>query len=243
VKYLVTAAFLGLFTLTAPLCVASAALLWLVTAPFDPERHAVHWWVCHWCFQYMRLSPGWHIRFEGRENIPPGPSVLIANHQSAADIGVCFGLYRPFKFVSKASLFSVPLVGWSMRLAGYVELVRGRRQSTLDMLATCRTRLRAGTPVLIYPEGTYSPPGGLLPFKRGAFRLAIEEKVPLVPIVIEGTRELLDGDGPWFSPRCEVKVRVLPALLPSQWGPDDRALADRARALYARELRLAAPTP
>jgi 1-acyl-sn-glycerol-3-phosphate acyltransferase len=157
--------------------------------------------------------------------------VLVANHQSAADILAAMGLFHPYKFVAKASLFSIPIVGWMMSLLGYVAVTRGKTSSLLQLLEPCRAWLRRGMPVLIFPEGTYSQ-GELLRFKRGAFQLALEEHVPVVPIVIEGTPQLVDGDGPWMSPRASIRVRVLPPLPPESFGPDPVEFADRVRELY-----------
>jgi 1-acyl-sn-glycerol-3-phosphate acyltransferase len=82
-----------------------------------------------------------------------------------------------------------------------------------------------------------------LPFKRGAFRLAIDEKVPLVPVVLEGTRSLVIEDGPWLQPRCRIRMRVLPPWRPEELGQDESALAERARALFRRELGVTDATP
>jgi 1-acyl-sn-glycerol-3-phosphate acyltransferase len=125
-----------------------------------------------------------------------------------------------------------------MRLARYVSLVRGQPHSTQMMLDACRAWLRRGTPVMFFPEGTYAPAGQMLPFKRGAFHLAIEQGVPLVPVVIEGTRGLIDGDGPWLQPKCRVRVRVQSPLLPADLGTDEGELAERVRASFKRELAL-----
>jgi 1-acyl-sn-glycerol-3-phosphate acyltransferase len=238
VKYIVTVVFAVVFALTAPVCLVVCAVLWLIGAIADPDRHWVHAFLSRWGFQYFRVNPFWRIRVEGRERIPDGPSVLVVNHQSLADVVAVLGLYRRFKFVSKASLFQLPLVGWSMGLARYMRVVRGRPHSTQLMLEDCRAWLRRGVAVLIFPEGTYAPPGRLLPFKRGAFRLAIEERVPLVPVVLEGTRGLVLGDGPWLEPRSRIRVRVLPPWPSSELGTDEGALADRVRELYRRELDL-----
>jgi 1-acyl-sn-glycerol-3-phosphate acyltransferase len=238
VKYAVTAGFALAFLLTSPVCLLMCTLAWLFGAVADPPRHWVHAVLSWWGFQYFRVNPFWRIRVEGRERIPAGPSVLVANHQSVADVVAVLGLYRPFKFVSKASLFRLPVVGWAMRLAKYVSVVRGRPHSTQQMLVDCRAWLGRGVAVLIFPEGTYAPPGRLLPFKRGAFRLAIEQHVPVVPVVIEGTRGLIEGDGPWFAPRARVLVRVLPPLPLAELGSDENELAERVRELYRRELRL-----
>jgi len=146
------------------------------------------------------------------------------------------GLFHPYKFVSKASLFQVPLVGWMMSLLRYVRVERGRPQSMRGMLEMCRAWLRRGMPVLLFPEGTYAVGGQMLPFRRGAFRLALEEGVPLVPVVLQGTTELVEGDGPWMSPRARVSIRVLPPVRPEDFGGDDAALAERVRGLFLQAL-------
>lgn len=238
-KYVVTALYWLVFLATAPFEFALGLLLFVVTAPFDRDRRALHAFICRWTFQYLRVMPTWHAHVEGRERLPKGPAVLVANHQSMADVIAAMGLYHSFKFVSKASLFSVPLVGWMMSLAKYVRLVRGRAGSTRRMMDACRAWLRRGVAVLLFPEGTYRESSELLPFKRGAFVLAIEEQVPLVPIVLLGTDRFLPGDGPWMAPRSEVRVKVLTPISPEELGTDPEALARRVRAMLQAELKLA----
>jgi 1-acyl-sn-glycerol-3-phosphate acyltransferase len=244
-RYLTTAAFALFFLVTAPVCTVLGTLLWLVSAPFDRNRALLHAFVCGWChLLYLRLWPGWRVRVEGRELLPRGPAVIISNHQSAVDIIATMGLFHPFKFVAKASLFKLPMVGWLMSLMRYVPVERGHVHAMDRMLEDCRWWLRRGVAVLIFPEGTYAPPRQPLPFKRGAFRLAIEEKVPVVPVVVEGTTDILEGDGPWMNPLASVRVRVLPPLPPESLGSDDVALATRVRARYLEALGLPPqPTP
>ena len=236
-KALVNLWFWAFFLVTAVPFTGVLVAVWLLTAPWDRERHQVHAWMCWWGWVYLHLWPGWRVEVEGRELLPPGPCVLVANHQSMADVFAALCLRHPFKFVSKASLFRVPLVGLVMALAGYIAVERGRTRSMHAMLEECRRRLRRGVAVLLFPEGTYSEGRGLLPFKRGAFRLALEEKVPVVPVVLQGTTTLVEGDGPWLSPRARVRVRVLPPLPPESLGDDDAALAERVRGLFLKELQ------
>ena len=231
-KPLVNALFWSIFAVTAPLGVVLGGLLFLATAPLDRDRRLIHTFICRFVFSYLRLNPLWRVRIEGRDRISRGPSVLVANHQSMADVVACMGLFRQFKFVSKASLFSLPLVGWMMRLAKYVRLERGSVRSTQQMLDRCRYWLRRGMSVLLFPEGTYGAGGELLPFKRGAFRLAIEERVPLIPVLIEGTPTLVIEDGPWFNSRCDIRVSVLPGIEPAQLGESEAELAQRVRRLF-----------
>lgn len=235
-RLLFTLSFWLVFLSTAPLAFLFSLGLWAVTAPFDASRAGVHRFICLWTHGYLKLCPLWDVKVLERERLPPGPSVLVANHQSMADIAAVMGLSHPFKFVSKASLFSLPVVGWVMRLASYVRVERGQPHSTQKMMEDCRAWLRRGVAVLLFPEGTYSSDGRLLPFKRGAFRLAIEEQVPLVPVLIQGTSDLIQEDGPWLNPRCRVRVTVLPGIPPSELGPDDQELARRVRRLFAQQL-------
>ena len=231
----VTVAFWGVVVLTMPLLFLVAGLLFVVTAPFDPDRRVLHAYVCRSCHAYLHVNPFWRVRVEGRERIPRGASVLVVNHQSMADVAVCMGLRRPFKFVSKASLFSLPVVGWAMWMLRYVRLERGRPHSTRAMLDECRHWLRRGMAVLMFPEGTYAPGDALLHFKPGAFVLARDERVPLVPVLLSGTRALVVGDGPWMAPRVDIRVRVLdPVDFPP--GADAVQVAAAMRERFAREL-------
>ncbi|MBU8896411.1 1-acyl-sn-glycerol-3-phosphate acyltransferase [Corallococcus sp. M34] len=236
-RFVVSLWFWFLFLVTAPVVFALGAVLFLLTYPVDRDRNALHSLVCNICFWvWLHASPGWRTRIEGREVLPRGPCVLVANHQSAMDILAVMGLFTPFKFVAKASLFRLPLVGWMMTLLGHVPVVRGTSTSLHQLLDPCRVWLRRGMPVFIFPEGTYSTNGQLLPFKRGAFQLALEEHVPVVPIVVEGTTSLVEGDGPWLSPRASLRVRVLPPVPPEAFGPDPVALASGVREQYLRAL-------
>jgi 1-acyl-sn-glycerol-3-phosphate acyltransferase len=209
-------------------------LLRVATAPFDPDRRALHAFICRWLWPFLRVSPGWRARVKGRELLPKGPCVIVANHQSMADVVAAMGLFHPFKFVSKASLFSLPLVGWMMRWADYVAVERGRHASMKAMMDRCRFWLGRDMPVLIFPEGTYSSGGALLPFRRGAFVLAMEEQVPLVPVALRGTSDLVHEDGPWLNARSDIEVEVLPPLQPSEFGTDPGELSLRVRRLLAR---------
>ena len=213
-------------TILVGFCVAT--LLWIVSTPFDRQRRANHWLNCAWAHQYLRVWPGWRVRVAGREKLPRGACVIVANHQSMADIIAVLGLRHPYKFVSKASLFKLPVVGWAMRMARYIPVERGRPHSTAQMMEECRRWIREGMGVLIFPEGTYST-GPLLPFKPGAFVLAVEEKVPLVPVFIDGTPQLVHEDGPWLSPRARVTVTVQE---PISGATDAEALSAQVRALY-----------
>ncbi len=235
-RFLVTILFWLVFASSSLVAFLIGVLLFLATAAFDPHRAILHAFICRWTHGYLLLNPAWDVKVLHRERLPPGASVLVANHQSMADIVASMGLRHPFKFVSKSSLFSLPVVGWMMSLLRYVRVERGRPHSMQKMLEDCRRWIRRGVPVLIYPEGTYSTDGKLLPFKRGAFLLAIQEQVPLVPVLIEGTPGLVHEDGPWLSARCRIRVTVMPPIEVEELGGNEEALSARVRALYLEAL-------
>lgn len=232
-KTVVTVYYWLVFALTIWVGFIGTSLVWLFTLPFDGQRHAVHWFNTRWAHQYLKAWPGWSTKVLNRERLPKDrPCVIIANHQSMADIIAVMGIYYPFKFVSKASLFKLPIIGWAMQMAKYVSVERGRPKSMHEMMEECRAWLRKGMSVMIFPEGTYAPDGHLLPFKAGAFVLAIEEKVPVVPLFLEGTKQLVYEDGPWMSPTATIRVTVHEPLLPEALGTDAEALAERVREQY-----------
>lgn len=224
-KKVATAWFWLVVATTLPCGYLIALGLWLVTAPFDTHRRTLHFFVSFWCHQYLKVCwPWWRVQVAGRENLPRGPCVIIANHQSMVDIIALMGLRHAFKFVSKASLFHIPFIGWMMRLMRYVAIERGRLPSMQEMMIRCEGLLRAGESVLIFPEATYASGPARLPFRRGAFRLAQRCQVPIVPVVLTGTSELLFEDGPWFSPSSRVKVSVMAPFPPPAMDADDGEL-------------------
>jgi 1-acyl-sn-glycerol-3-phosphate acyltransferase len=188
--FLHTVLFWSYFALVMPLFFAVALPLWLLTLPFDRNGRILHYFTCFWGGHYVFINPMWRLHIEGRENIDRNKAyVYCSSHQSSGDIPVLFGLFLPFKFVSKAVNFKAPFLGWNMSLNRYVPLVRGDGSSIKKMMATCKSWLDRGVSVLMFPEGTRSKTGDLLPFKLGAFTLAKQADVPIVPIVICGTIE------------------------------------------------------
>src|SRR5512137_814783 len=196
------------FALTLPPLFVVAMVLFLVTAPFDRRRVALHLFTCAWCSFYVHANPLWSVRVTGRERLPwRGAAVIVANHLSLVDILVLAGLYRPFKWVSKASIFRVPFLGWNMTLLGYVSITRGATDSVRRMMARCRELLAQGSPVLFFPEGTRSAGGRLQPFRDGAFRLARSAGVPVIPVALTGTHETLPKHGLVLREHMRAEVR------------------------------------
>jgi 1-acyl-sn-glycerol-3-phosphate acyltransferase len=221
-RALSTAWFYVVLVTTFPIGWTIGLVLFCFTAPFDPQRHLLHRFLTTFCHQYLRCWPGWHVELKGTQKLPAGPCILIANHQSMVDILAMMGLPGCFKFVSKAELFKAPLLGFMMKRLKYVPLERGKLRSAERMLEVCGALLRQGERVMIFPEGTYASGARRTPFRRGAFRLAQLEQVPIVPVVIRGTKELVFEDGPSFAPTSRVTVEVMdPSAPPPPGAPLD----------------------
>jgi 1-acyl-sn-glycerol-3-phosphate acyltransferase len=171
-----------------------AVLIWLATMLFDPCRRFLHSYTCLWAQLYVRCLPGCRIRVEGRERIQPGvPYVLVANHQSMADIMALSALGVLFKWVSKKEAFRIPLIGWNMYLNQYVCVDRGNVRNVRATMDTCQSWLDLGVPLMMFPEGHRSPDGEIHEFHGGAFKLAVDSRVAVVPIVVDGTWQIYRG--------------------------------------------------
>jgi len=180
------------------------------------------------------------VRVEGLENIPPGVScIFMSNHVSNLDPPVLLPAIPGMASVFlKKSLMKIPLLGTAMRMGKYVPVSRGHsREEAEKSVAAAKDALRSGLHIAVFPEGTRSPDGKLLPFKKGAFFLAAETGAPMIPVVIQGTREMMPkGTLKLTKPGIAV-VRFLPAIEPADYatreelmmavrGAMERALAE-----------------
>jgi 1-acyl-sn-glycerol-3-phosphate acyltransferase len=213
------------------------AVVRLVTAPFDRGRYAAGLLFRKLAVVHQRLNPMWHFRVSG--TVPPDPRrpyVVVANHESFVDILLISHLPFEMKWLSKQQFFRIPAVGWMMRLAGDVPLVRGERDSAIAALASCRDRLDTKVSVMIFPEGTRSKTNDLLPFKDGAFRLAVDKQLPVLPLVVHGSRSALRKHD-WRFGVSNADVYVLdPIETTGLTRADVPALRDRVREMIAGKL-------
>lgn len=195
------------------------SVILLPTLLFDRRGAYLHVaTVCVWGWSVFGLNPFWSIKVEGREKLPKNSrGLFVANHESSADILAMGALFRPFKFVSKKSNFSIPVLGWAMRLNGHIELQRGARDSILRMLDDCRKHLENESPIVMFPEGTRSPDGFIQQFKTGAFQLAMETDSPVYPVVLAGTRDTLPKHGLICPLRAHVRIKVLDPVFPADF--------------------------
>ncbi len=220
-----------------------AVLIWAVTVLIDRRLVLLHQFTCFWASLYTWLNPVWRVRIEGREKIRPDTAyVMVANHMSLLDILVLFRLFRHYKWVSKIENFRVPAIGWNMMMNRYIKLRRGDSASVDRMMRQFEDTLRQGSSIMMFPEGTRSADGRLKAFKHGAFTLALETCKPVLPIVLRGTADALPKRGFVLQGRHEIRVRVLDAIVPSEFaGMSVEVLTAHVRSIIARELGDAEP--
>jgi 1-acyl-sn-glycerol-3-phosphate acyltransferase len=181
----------------------------LLTLPFDRGRYIPGRIFRKIGPAMATLNPLWHFRYSGTlPKDPRRPFVVVSNHESFSDILLISHLPWEMKWLSKAELFRIPIMGWMMWLVGDIPVRRGFGPSAVEALARCRASLANRVSVMIFPEGTRSKTAELLPFKDGAFRLAIEAGVPILPLAVSGTSTALRKHD-WRFGKSVAEVRVL----------------------------------
>jgi 1-acyl-sn-glycerol-3-phosphate acyltransferase len=158
---------------------------------FDRSGEAVIWIGRQW-IRWIFATCGIAVEVEGLENVDPRRSyVFMSNHQSVLDIGaMVLTLPVSWRFVAKRELTWIPFFGWAVWLGGHVVIDRGRRERAVASLRRAAERVRAGTSVIIFPEGTRSETGTMREFKSGGFHLALEAGAPILPATISGSHHL-----------------------------------------------------
>jgi 1-acyl-sn-glycerol-3-phosphate acyltransferase len=187
--------------------------LFPVVYPFDKRRHALHVVATLWGRCIVLLNPWWRFTIEGLENLPRRDEavVYVANHNSQTDILAIFLLGVRFRWLSKDTVFKVPMLGWAMSAVGYVSVKRGDKSSHFRCMDEGKEHLRHNTSMVFFPEGTRSRDGAMQPFKSGAFRLAKEVGAPVVPVSLVGTDTLLSKEN-GFPSVTTVRIVVHPAI-------------------------------
>ncbi len=234
-------------SLWAWLIIGLCVILWLpmmtvvrvVTAPFDKGRYWTGYLFRKLPVVAGKLNPLWTFRVSG--NIPTDPRrpyIVVSNHESFVDILLISHLPFEMKWLSKVENFKIPVMGWEMSLAGDVRLTRGEISSATDAMRECADRLEKKVSVMFFPEGTRSKTGELGKFKNGAFRLAIETGVPILPVAVSGCHSALRPHD-WRLGVSVAEVRVLdPIEVDGLTANDIYALRDRARNAIAAELEV-----
>jgi len=213
-------------------------IIWFITFPFDSERRIMHWWLVCQSNIFARGIPLWKVNVEGRKKAKKGTSyIIISNHQSMMDVLIINCLWYRFRWISKIENFRVPVIGWYLRMADYITVDRGNKESKAEMMARSAECLKKGISIMIFPEGTRSVDREVGPFKLGAFQLAMMTDKPILPVVIDGTGGVLPKHGMVFSRGHIINIKVLDPVSPGSFGTSDpEELSLRFRALIADEL-------
>jgi 1-acyl-sn-glycerol-3-phosphate acyltransferase len=206
--------FIGVFLSLYILVVAPPLLLYTLVSR-DPDP--LYWAGINGVMFFVRS-----VGVVGRERIPAGVCLFVANHTSSADAPAVVGaIPRRIAILLKASLFRYPLVGTAFRLAHFIPVSRGERESALASLEKAIEELRGGQSFLIYPEGTRSPDGRLQEFKKGAVVMAIKAGVPIVPMACSGAHRVMEKRSLEIHPG-EILVEFLEPIDAAGYSFDQR---------------------
>jgi 1-acyl-sn-glycerol-3-phosphate acyltransferase len=178
------------------------------------------------------------VKVSGKENIMKGKSyVIIANHQSIYDIFLVYGwLGLDIKWVMKKELARIPGVGFGSKMVGHIFLDRSNSRVALESLNDAKRKLVNGTSVVIFPEGTRSETGQLGSFKKGAFKLALDLKLPLLPVTIVGTKDILPTGTLDIKPGKVCMIIHEPIDIQDYNEASIRELMDKARKIITAPL-------
>lgn len=169
----------------------------------------------------------YRFTIEGIEHLPPtGPYVLVANHESGLDVLALLLLRAPLRFLAETWMFKIPLAGFLFRTCRHIPVKPGDRESGQRALAAAEEAIREGTPVAIFPEGRLCA-DGMGDFKPGAFVLAARTRVPLIPVLLEGTGRAWRPGTVVVHGAHEIRIAVLSPIVVGAAPPE--TLADQTR--------------
>lgn len=193
------------------------ATLAIVLLPFNRGGRAYHWCARLWARAVLKIA-SIRVRVKGLEHISPGTNyIYAANHASYFDIPTLIAtLPGQIRIVFKKELTRLPVFGWAMKLGSYIAIDRGDSREALESLERAATKIREGSSVLMFPEGTRTRDGKLQPLKRGAFALAARSRVPIVPVTVNGSFSILPKNGLRIKPG-EIELIIHPPMATNGW--------------------------
>jgi 1-acyl-sn-glycerol-3-phosphate acyltransferase len=211
----------------------------ILSYPFDPKGRLGHHFARLWGKTCLLVN-GVRLTMEGLEHLhKESPYIFMSNHQGSYDIYSLLG-YLPFQFkwLAKKELFAIPVLGWGMTAVGYISIDRAGTRETVEAMNKAARKIREGMSVVIFPEGSRSPDGLIQPFKKGGFTLAIKSKVPIVPIAIAGSREIIPKDQ-WTVSPGDIRVRIGQPIETEDCSMKDRMpLMERVREAMTNNFKL-----
>ena len=197
------------------------AIAALVCIPFDRKGKLYHGISRFWSRSVLRVC-GVRICVRGAEHVDHSrPTVYVSNHASMLDIPVVVaGIADDVRLVYKKELEWIPLFGWGLKWGSYIGIDRGRGNEAARSLEEAVTKIRRGTSVLLFAEGTRTADGKLQPFKRGAFNLATRAGVPVIPLTINGSYGIVPKHSMRIRPGTVELVLDAPIHLENATGRD-----------------------
>jgi len=237
-RYLISVSVLLITGIFVLLMLPVSFILWFIVWPFDNNRVIFHWWLTVQSIAVTWLMPAGTLKIEGCDKITRGQTyIIISNHQSVLDILILYRLRMNFKWISKIENIRVPVFGWYLKMAGYIPVDRGNKESKAEMMKKSVEVIKRGISIMIFPEGTRSVNGETGLFKKGAFELALMTDKPILPVVLDGTGGMLPKQSRLIKPVSHVIVKVLDPVFPGAFGTSDpEELAAKFRKIIETEL-------
>jgi len=206
-------------------CYLACIVVNLIAKFYPKYEHGrgVHRIASVWGRSIIKMMPGWNVEISGQENLPKDyeAAVIVANHESMSDIWATYYLGIQFRWLSKDSVFKIPMIGHAMRWSGYIPIARGNKSSHIDAMRQSADRIRKGIPMFFFPEGTRSVDGKVKEFKIGAFKLAQDTQTAILPIAIHGAGDLMRKGSSHPSSKATVRLKILPQIPPPEQSDND----------------------
>lgn len=198
-------------------CLIITTVVFLLTFWFDTYRFWPNKMLRFLSMSMICVNPGWKTTIVGTEHYEKGePVIFISNHQGFMDMPLLYLLPWQMKWVSKKSLFKVPILGWLISLTGHLAIDR-QQKGVVKQLFALEKPVKEGVPVMIFPEGTRTMNGDVKSFKNGAFMMATKLDVPVQPVIIDGSFQIFPS-GEWkFKFQQPLFVKITPKIYPSDF--------------------------
>lgn len=196
---------------------------------FDKSGNNSHKISSLWCRLLCKLN-GVKLEIVGQENIlTDKPQIFVSNHQGYFDIFALSG-YLPvqIRWVAKSSLFKIPFVGWAMSASGYIPVERDDRKKSYEAFNKTIEKIKAGSSIIIFPEGTRSQDGRIGPFKKGSNLIASRSKSPMVPVTLIGSGDIIKKGSAVVTPGL-VKVIISPPVEPNNNKKENEEILESIR--------------
>jgi 1-acyl-sn-glycerol-3-phosphate acyltransferase len=204
----------------------------------DPVRYRTGYLFRKLGTALTKANPGWRLHISGETvSDPRHPYVVVSNHQSLADIPLISNLPWEMKWMGKKELFKLPIIGWMMSLSGDISVDRKNARSGAQAIIRAQRYLEQKCSVMIFPEGTRTLDGRVRQYTDGAFHLAIRAKVPILPLVIEGSHDCIPKHSWQFGKPSDIFLKILPPIeTASLTIADVQILRDRVRAATMKQI-------